>query len=64
VAGGDIHKDGVDHLMLRNPKIVSSKKQFSPIQEEGKQNGKEFNYFVMVISCKKNKPRKNRPMPI
>jgi len=50
--------------MLGDPKISSSKKQFSPIQEEGKQNGKDFNYFVMVISCKKNKPRKDRPMPI
>ncbi len=26
VAGGDTHKDGVDHLMFRDPKIGSSKK--------------------------------------
>ncbi len=53
VTGGDIHKDGVNHPMLGNPKIGLSKKQFSPIQKEGKQNRKDSNYFVMVISSKK-----------
>jgi hypothetical protein len=63
MVGEDIHKDGVDHHALKDPKIGSSKKQFSPIQEEGKQNGKDSNNFFMVISGKK-KPRKDRPMPI
>jgi hypothetical protein len=36
VVGGDTHKDGVDHLTLRDPKIGSSNKQFSPIQDERK----------------------------
>jgi hypothetical protein len=50
--------------MLGNPKIGLSKKQFSPIQEEGKQNGKDSNCFVMVINGKENKPREDRLMPI
>jgi hypothetical protein len=29
MVGGDTHKDGVDHPMFGNPKIGSSKKQFS-----------------------------------
>jgi hypothetical protein len=36
VAGGDTHKDVVNHPMLEDHKISSLKKQFSPTQEEGK----------------------------
>jgi hypothetical protein len=50
--------------MLKDPKISSSKKQFSPTQKEGQQNGKDLNGFVMVINSKKQKPKKDRPMPI
>jgi len=53
VTGGDTHKDGVDHPMFKDHKISLLKKQFSPTQEEGKQNGKDFNGFVMVTSDKK-----------
>ncbi len=53
IAGGNIHKDGIDHPTLKDPKIGSSKKQFSPTQEDGQQNGKDFNDFVMVTNSKK-----------
>jgi hypothetical protein len=53
MASGDTHKDGVDHPTLKDPNMGSSKKQFSPTQEEGKQNGKDPNGFVMVASNKK-----------
>jgi hypothetical protein len=64
VVDGDIHKDGVDHPMFEDHKISSLKKKFSHIQEEGKQNGKDSNSFVMVTNDIKKKPRKDRPMPI
>jgi hypothetical protein len=40
VVGGDTHEDGVNHLMFGNPKIGSSKKNFSLIQRKENKMGR------------------------
>jgi len=61
VAGGDIHKDGVDHPMLGNPKIGLQRSNFHLFRKKENKMGRTLIVLSWSLTIKKKSQGKIGP---